>query len=158
WHVYETVTTPLTTQELSLATSLPRRDVPGLAFVRNAVRFATNPPEASASADTITLGHVMDTGVALGTPYTFDLNALVRHGLVTGTTGFGKSTTCRRLFLEVVKRGVPVLVIEPAKEEYAGWALSHNRTAPPDQHIRVYMPGVAQLDDVPVEPLHLNLF
>jgi hypothetical protein len=163
WHplgrMFEGVTTPLTTQELSLTTSLPRRDVPGLRFVRNAVRFATNPPPSDKSANTITLGHVTDTGVALGTPYTFDLNSLVRHGLVTGTTGFGKSTTCKRLFLEVVKRGVPVLVIEPAKEDYVRWALEYNGKEDDEaKRIGIYMPGVRQLDGVPLGELRLNVF
>jgi uncharacterized protein DUF87 len=162
WHplggIFESVTTPLNTQELSLATSLPRRDVPGLRFVRHAVRFAANPPLLSASATTITLGHIMDTGVALGMPYTFDLHTMVRHALVTGTTGFGKSTTCRRLFLEVMQRAIPVLVVEPAKDEYVRWALEYNRGVPEAQRLRIYMPGVEDLDGTPLSALRLNPF
>jgi hypothetical protein len=60
--MFETITTPLNTEELSIATSLPRRDVPGLRFVRSAVRFATNPPELPSGKEAITIGNVMDMG------------------------------------------------------------------------------------------------
>ncbi|MBO4468393.1 MAG: hypothetical protein J5766_03740, partial [Clostridia bacterium] len=47
WHLlgkeYQFVSTPVNTKELSLVTSLPRRDVPGLRFIKTAVRFANNP-------------------------------------------------------------------------------------------------------------------
>jgi hypothetical protein len=162
WHplgsMYESITTPLNTEELSLATSLPRRDVPGLRFVRNAVRFATNPPLLDDGADAITLGRVMDTGVSLGIEYAFDVNTLVQHALVTGITGSGKSTTCRRLLTEVIGRGLPTLVIEPAKDEYVSWAIKHNEAAPEAQRIQVYMPGVSAFDGTPVQPLLLNPF
>lgn len=162
WHplgsIFESVTTPLNTEELSLATSLPRRDVPGLRFVRNAVRFATNPPQVGKSDDSISIGQVMDTGVALEMDYAFDINSLAKHALVTGVTGSGKSTTCRRLIAEMTKRQLPVLIIEPAKEEYVQWALRHNREHPEQPPIQVFMPGVEQVDGQPVQPLQLNPF
>jgi DNA helicase HerA-like ATPase len=157
--MYEAVATPLNTEELSITTSLPRRDVPGLRVVRNAVRFANNPPPLEASKDAITLGHVLDTGVSLSLDYSFDVNALVRHALVTGVTGSGKSTTCRRLLKEVGSRGLPMLVIEPAKDEYVRWAVEHNQGVPDDQRIRVYMPGGSDYyDEADVRPLRLNPF
>jgi hypothetical protein len=157
--MYEAVATPLNTEELSITTSLPRRDVPGLRFVRNAVRFANNPPLVEAGEDAVTLGHVLDTGVSLSLDYSLDVNALVRHTLVTGVTGSGKSTTCRRLVKEVVSRGLPVLVIEPAKDEYVRWAIEHNEGVPEDQRIQVYAPGGSDLyAGTEVLPLHLNPF
>lgn len=162
WHplgpLYEGVSTPLNTEELSIATSLPRRDVPGLRFVHNAVRFATNPPRLLGSAEVVPLGRIMDAGVTLGIDYAFDVNTLVRHSLVTGITGSGKSTTCRRVVTEIISRGLPVLVIESAKDEYVRWAIAYNKTKPEEQRIRLFMPGVTEIEGAAVQPLRLNPF
>jgi hypothetical protein len=156
--MYETFSTPLNTEELSLATSLPRRDVPGLRFVRNAVRFATNPPRLKEGSDVATLGRVMDTGVALDMMYTFDFNSLVRHALVTGVSGSGKSTTCRILIEKVISRKIPVLIIEPAKDEYVRWAINYNKQADEENQISIFMPGVGEFEGVPLQELKLNPF
>lgn len=162
WHplgpLFEAVTTPLNTEELSLATSLPRRDVPGLRFVRNAVRFATNPPPSDESQDLIRLGRLVDTGVSLSLPYAFSLHSLSSHTLITGTTGSGKSTTSQRLIGEVLRLGIPVLIIEPAKDEYARWAIALNAGTPPEKRVRVFMPGRESLDGTPLETLRINPF
>ena len=51
WHMlgdaYQYLSTPLNTEELSLETSLPRKDVPGLRFVRSS-SFASSPACRSA--------------------------------------------------------------------------------------------------------------
>jgi hypothetical protein len=151
--MYEGVATPLNTEELSLTTSLPRRDVPGLRFVRNAVRFASNPPLLAAGARALAFGDVLDMGIPVGSEYAIDVDSLVRHVLVTGVTGSGKSTTCRRILEAAVDQGVPALVVEPAKDEYVRWALERG-----PGEIRVYMPGGAGLYGDAVEPLHLNPF
>jgi len=161
--MYAGITTPLNTEELSITTSLPRRDVPGLRFVRNAVRFASNPPPLAAGADRITLGRILDTGISLEQTYDLDINTLVRHALVTGVTGSGKSTSCRRLIAEVLDRNLPVLVVEPAKEEYMTWALARNALIdegklPEQQRITVYVAGPREGDGSDVEPLRLNPF
>jgi DNA helicase HerA-like ATPase len=161
--MYAGVATPLNTEELSITTSLPRRDVPGLRFVRNAVRFASNPPPLTAGTDRITLGRILDTGISLEQTYDLDINTLVRHALLTGVTGSGKSTTCRRLLAEVLDRGLPVLVVEPAKEEYMTWALARNALIdagqlPGEQRIAVYVAGARDGDGTEIEPLRLNPF
>lgn len=162
WHplgrMYESVATPLNTEELSIATSLPRRDVPGLRFVRNAVRFATNPPNLAADENCITIGNVMDTGVELEMPYAFDLKSLVKHALVTGVTGSGKSTTCRRLLEEVVSRKIPALIVEPTKDEYVRWALVQNKQRPPEDQIQIFVPGWDAFEGVTLQQLKLNPF
>ena len=161
WHLfgrpYQYVSTPMNTEELSLATSLPRRDVPGLRFVKTAVRFANNPAPIQ-SEDKLILGKVVDTGVAQSNPYCIDVHALVRHALVTGSTGCGKSTTCKTLLNAVLERNIPVLVIEPAKDDYVRWALEMNKELPEDKQFRIYMPGVERFDGVRCRRLKLNPF
>lgn len=160
WHLfgkhYQYLSTPMNTRELSLATSLPRRDVPGLRFVKTAVRFANNPAEVA--EDKITIGNIVDTGVVQETSYDIDVNSLVRHALVSGSTGSGKSTTCKRIISEVLRRDIPIMVIEPAKDDYVRWAVEMNKHLPSEKQFKIFMPGVTDVDGVSVKPLHLNPF
>lgn len=158
WHIlgqrFEYLSTPLNTTELAITTSLPRRDVPGLRFVKTAVRFANNP--AVITGDSITLGNIVDTGVVQNSRYEIDVHSLVRHALVAGSTGSGKSTTCKRILSEVIDRDIPTLIIEPAKDDYVHWALNMNRHLPKEKRFRVFMPGATEIDGCPVEELHIN--
>ncbi len=162
WHVlgrmYESLTTPLTTQELSLATSLPHNDVPGLRFVRNAVHFAANPAVVRQKENAIVLGQLMDMGAQQVSDYAMDVNALVRHTLVAGSTGSGKSTTCKRILREVLGKNIPVLIIEPAKDDYVTWAMEMNKTLPEQSRFTIYMPGADEFDGVELPQFHLNPF
>lgn len=164
--MYQYVSTPLNTEELSIATSLPRRDVPGLRFIKTSVRFANNP--AQVEGDTICLGKVVDIGVVQNNEYRIDPNALVRHALVAGSTGSGKSTTCKTIIKEVLNRDIPVLIIEPAKDDYVRWAIGYNQKIDSDSSLseeekdkkkfQIYMPGVESLEGVRVNRLKLNPF
>ncbi len=160
WHIfgtyYQYLSTPINTKELSLVTSLPRRDVPGLRFVKTAVRFANNPAELK--DDRITLGRIVDTGIVQSNTYDIDPNSLVRHALVTGSTGSGKSTTCKQILEEVMKRDVPIMVIEPAKDDYVRWAIEMNRYLPEEKQFKIYMPGVEEFEGTRIEQLKLNPF
>lgn len=162
WHIlgkrYQYLSTPMNTAELSLATSLPRRDVPGLRLTKTAVRFANNP--APLTGDSISLGHVMDMGVEQSNEYKIDPNALVRHCLVAGTTGGGKSTTCKRIITQVMERKVPVTILEPAKDDYIRWAIEQNKTLPEKERFLLFMPGVDPMEygNAGFEPLRINLF
>jgi len=164
--IYQYISTPLNTEELSIATSLPRRDVPGLRFVRTSVRFANNP--APVTGDTICLGKVVDTGVMQSNEYRIDPNALVRHAIVSGSTGSGKSTTCKTIINEVMDRGVPVMIIEPAKDDYVRYAIGHNKRLDEDASLTdsereqkkftIYMPGLDGLDGARFSRLKINPF
>lgn len=166
WHLfgkyYQYLSTPMNTKELGLATSLPRRDVPGLRFVKTAVRFANNPAEVD--RDKITIGRIVDTGIEQCTTYDIDVNSLVRHALVAGSTGSGKSTTCKRILSEILRpsggleRNIPVLIVEPAKDDYVRWALEMNKVLPPEKQFNIYMPGVKEFEGHPIEQLMINPF
>lgn len=166
WHLfgkyYQYLSTPMNTKELGLATSLPRRDVPGIRFVKTAVRFANNPAEVG--KDKITIGRIVDTGIEQCTTYDIDVNSLVRHALVAGSTGSGKSTTCKRILSEILHpsggldRNIPILIVEPAKDDYVRWALEMNEVLPPEKQFKIYMPGVMEFEGHPIEQLRINPF
>lgn len=149
WHLlgkaYQYLATPMNTEELSLATSLPRKDVPGLRFVRSSVRFASN-PGIDQSADCLPMGHIIDSGIVQSNEYKIDINSLVRHSLIVGSTGCGKTTTCKTIINEVFARDIPVLIIEPVKDEYVRWAIEQNKVLPEDKQINIFMPGVKNLE------------
>ena len=164
---YQYLSTPMNTEELSLATSLPRRDVPGLRFVKSSVRFASNSAQAK-KEDTICLGHMVDIGVVQKNEYRIDTDALVRHAIVAGSTGSGKSTTCKAIISEVLNKDIPVMIIEPAKDDYVRWAIDYNRKlqnssdlSPEGKERRsfqIFMPCLDSFDGVKLEKLELNPF
>lgn len=167
WHMlgnaYQYLSTPLNTEELSLETSLPRKDVPGLRFVRSSVRFANN-PGANDCKGMLSMGKIIDSGVVQGNDYSIDVNSLVKHSLIVGSTGCGKTTTCKTIINEVLNRNIPVLIIEPAKDEYVRWAVKWNEEHP-ENPVNIYMPGVKNLEMFGVKegaralsPLKLNPF
>lgn len=158
WHIfgqpYQYISTPVNTQELSIFTSLPRKDVPGLRFVKTAVRFANN-PGTQLSSDLIKIGTIKDYGIEQVSDYKLDINALVRHSLIVGSTGSGKSTTCRNLLNNILESGRKVLIIEPAKEEYIRWAINEKKSG---KKINIFMPGCNTFEGERVEQLKLNPF
>lgn len=167
WHMlgnaYQYLSTPLNTEELSLETSLPRKDVPGLRFVRSSVRFANN-PGANNATGMLSMGKIIDSGVVQGNDYSIDINSLVKHSLIVGSTGCGKTTTCKTIINEVLDRNIPVLIIEPAKDEYVRWAIKWNKEHP-GKKVNIYMPGVKNLEIFGVKegpraisPLKINPF
>ena len=133
------LTTPLGTEELSLLTNLPQREIAGIPLVPTTV-FSLNvsPPQPG----DVILGHLLEGGRSTSMLYPISPRTLTKHALVTGITGSGKTTTCLRLLNELQQQRIPFLVIEPAKDEYVAWAIQQNTILPPERRIRVYMPGV----------------
>ena len=115
-------------------------------FVRSSVRFASNSGLGDPNAATLSMGHIIDSGVEQTNDYSIDVNALVRHSLIVGSTGCGKTTTCKTIINEVLNRDIPVLIIEPAKDEYVRWAIKQNQNLPDDRKINIFMPGVKNLE------------
>jgi DNA helicase HerA-like ATPase len=135
------LTTPLNTEELALLINLPQREIPGVQLMPVA-DFSLNPPPVE--PDSIVLGTVLDSGEATKLVYPLHLVNLTKHVLITGITGSGKSTTCRKILNSLNNEQKAFLVIEPAKDEYLQWAIRFNETLPndSDQRIKIYAPGV----------------
>lgn len=140
-YLFENLTTPLTTAELSLLTNYPRREIPGIQLIPTA-DFSLN--RNMPTENSVILGKLIDAGTETKLPYGLEINSLSKHTLITGITGSGKSTTCQKLLSELQQRHIPYLVIEPAKDEYVDWAMQINDRLPPDSpnRIAIYIPGI----------------
>ncbi len=104
----------LSAHELGILTALPQKEIPGLAL-REEVEFGMNMPTVG-EENRIFLGHLVQDGTERKDLSAYlDAEAFDKHIFVTGVTGSGKTTTCKKLLLEWDK---PFLVIEPAKTEY----------------------------------------
>jgi hypothetical protein len=104
---------------LAALAGLPRREVPGVRLLDVGYFDVTaeSSGEHEVSVGTILDGQDRAVG-ELGVP----LATLNRHALVTGATGSGKSQTVRHLLEQLTRSGVPWLVVEPVKSEYASMA------------------------------------
>ncbi len=113
---FDALATCLTTDELAVLTSLPRRDVPGLPM-RSVGEFALAVPPAR--EDAIRIGALVDSQDRELDAVTLGAAELNRHVFITGMTGYGKTTTAKTLLTEARSvLGIPFLVIEPVKAEY----------------------------------------
>lgn len=156
--VFENLTTPLNTGELSLLANLPLREMPGMSMQPSAF-FSLNPPKVQDPARALQIGRLLEGGEEIGDlNYELDLNTLTRHVFITGITGSGKSNTCRRVITSLMERGKNFLVIEPAKDEYVQLALAFNQAGTFGRKIAVYIPGRTEWGGCPVEELQLNPF
>ncbi len=171
WHllgkVYQYISTPVNTEELSLFTSLPRKDVPGIRFVKNVARFANNPGKNTNTDDLVKIGNIVDTGIQQSNQYTISVDSLVRHSLIVGSTGCGKTTTCKTLINAVLEKKKPVLIIEPAKDEWVRWAIKQNEeidkmnlSQEEKEHrkIVIFEPGLTMFEGTKLSNLRLNPF
>jgi hypothetical protein len=156
--VFESLTTPLNTEELSLLANLPLREMPGIPL-QPAASFSLNPPATRDSRTALQIGRLLEGGEEVGDlNYEVDVDSLTRHVFITGITGSGKSNTCRRLLSSLMERGKNFLVIEPAKDEYVKLALAYNQSATFDRKIAVYVPGRQEWGGQPLGTLQLNPF
>lgn len=167
WHVfgglYESLSTPMTTEELAIVMGLPRKDVPGIRIKKDAVEFSTNPPAVEEGERWVVLGDILDMGAPTGDLYRFDLDQLNRHAVNVGSNGGGKSFTTRVLLEGSMAHGVPFLVIDPVKLDYVYWADRYNQEHAEEtgfRPIRIYAPSMTSIPGVktPLTPLRMNPF
>lgn len=95
----------------------PRRELPGIRMIEPPLFDVT--PEHSGE---VPLGTVLDDADQPVGEFGIALDTLNRHTFVAGATGSGKSQTVRHILEGLHHAGVPWLVIEPAKAEYAAMA------------------------------------
>lgn len=156
--IFESLTTPLNTVELSLLANLPLHEMPGLP-VQPSADFSLNPPKISDPDQVMRIGTVLEGGQEIeGLNYDVDINTLTRHIFITGITGSGKSNTCRRLLSSLLEHDRNFMVIEPAKDEYVQLALAYNQSGKFKRKIAVYMPGREIYAGQPLEQMTLNPF
>ncbi len=110
-----TISSWVSTKELSIMTGLPQKEVIGLPL-KEEVEFGLNIRKQNIEKeDKILLGNLVRSGLALDIEVEIDKNHLNKHTFITGVTGSGKTTTCQRI---LKSSEMPFLVIEPAKTEY----------------------------------------
>ncbi len=90
---------------------------------------------APAPRNALQIGRLVQGLRDTSVPYRIERDALVRHGLVAGLTGSGKSNTCKLIVQQLAASNVPILIVEPAKAEYRGlqfrtYTLGDERVAP----------------------------
>src|SRR5690606_11344181 len=96
----------------------------------------------------IRLGFVLDRALRPCGELRVPLSSLNRHTFVCGATGSGKSQTVRHLLEEATRQGIPWLVLEPAKPEYARMAARL-----PEHRVVVVRPGDPDAVPAGIDPL-----
>lgn len=119
---YLTPATLVSSREMALQLSLPRRST-STVVVQETAAFGRkvqtlNSDAAGTNSRTISLGQVRHLWTDLPQNVELDLDQLTSHTLITGSTGSGKSNTVYALLAQAIEKGIPFLVIEPAKGEY----------------------------------------
>ena len=110
----------VSTNELAIHMGLPRHSVRGLPVVEHA-QFAQEVITRKKSSDkSIYLGEIYNLGQQTETKVKLDVDSLSMHTFITGSTGSGKSNAIYHLLSEIRRKGIPFLVVEPAKGEYKG--------------------------------------
>ena len=106
-------------KELPLFMGIPQRSVSGLTVCAIAEfgRSVFTVDDSRGKGD-LDFGHIYHMGKVEKTPVYLDVNSFTSHCFIAGSTGSGKSNTTYLLLHEFAKRGIPFLVVEPAKGEY----------------------------------------
>lgn len=113
----------ISTKELAIEMSLPRKSVCGLPVIEHAVfgqQIVKNDAISisNAHSDSISLGNVYHLNTKADVSVNLDMRSLTMHTFITGSTGAGKSNTVYHILDELSAQKIPYLVIEPAKGEY----------------------------------------
>lgn len=101
--------------ELPLHLGLPTKSVAGLSVIEHA-EFGRNVKTEEPGIGIGQIYHMGETDKNMSV--SLNLKSLTSHTFVTGSTGTGKSNTVYQLIDKVRSKGIPFMVIEPAKGEY----------------------------------------
>jgi len=139
--------TLLTSGQLAQYVQFPRIDTPGFS-VRTVPRFHAAPSPIAEGSKTFVLGKICVAN-SIGPEYRLGVNGLVKHALVAGVTGVGKTTTVFHILKSLRSHELPFLVIEPAKREYR----SMLKDPVLSKNLKIYTLG-----NVGVSPFTINPF
>lgn len=134
---YKELKTVLTTKELSYLINFPLRSVPGISVIDSTPDFSLNIEGGNETG--FVLGSLLYGGSKTDLCYSIPIDSLVKHTLLSGINGSGKTNTVEAI-LNGINGKLPFLVIEPAKTEYVDWAIQYNNEHP-DTPIDIYIPG-----------------
>jgi len=148
---------------LAALTGLPRGEVPGVRVLEPGCFDVTSETTGGAASDAviepgsgdpldepvIELGAILDGQDRKVGTFRVPLATLNRHAFVTGATGAGKSQTVRHMLEQLTRAGIPWLVIEPVKSEYAAMASRIAGTG----HVTVINPSDPAAVPLSVNPL-----
>lgn len=138
----ESLTTYLTTEELSCFINLPQRSVPGISVVDYSTNFSLTPQRIKEGTKTLEIGHLVYSGSTSNIDVKLPIDTLSRHALVCGVNGSGKTNTILSVLEGFMKNDRPFFVIEPAKTEYVDWAIGYNKSiTDPKKKIKIFIPG-----------------
>ncbi|MBL4940039.1 MAG: ATP-binding protein [Rhodospirillaceae bacterium] len=117
-----THTSLISTREIAVAMSLPRKSLPGIPVYDAAPfgRSVTRLDGAQNDKKTISVGKVSNYGTSdQYLDVDLDVQSLSGHMFVTGSTGAGKSNVIYSVIERLYRNhNIPFLIIEPAKGEY----------------------------------------
>lgn len=110
----------LNSEELAVLTRFSKREWPGYGIFEHA-QFGLNVPDTPGhQGSTLRVGAILDGANPVGLELQIPRSDLAKHAFVVGVTGSGKTNTCFSLLEQIWNggKGVPFLIIEPAKSEY----------------------------------------
>lgn len=120
-----TVAQPVGLKDLPNYLSLPVRSVPGLVITSHApfardVIYQNQNFGGSQDGGKVEIGCIYHLGAEdKRTTVSLNVDDLTKHLFVTGCTGVGKSNFCYQLLDKLAAKDIKMLIIEPAKGEYA---------------------------------------
>jgi hypothetical protein len=106
----------ITPNEVATLAAFPFKPRSGFIY-RDFVRFGTEVAHDIIGEQKIPIGF-LDTGFKTSIDIEIPTRDVIRHILVTGVTGSGKTTTIKHILSGCHQKKLPFLVIEPAKSEY----------------------------------------
>ena len=103
----------VSSSELSIQAGIPQKSVPGVAIVKYSkfAREVLYSDKLSSFENEINLGNIYHLGSDEKSKVNLNVNSLVSHTFITGSTGSGKSNTVYNIISELSKRDINFLVI-----------------------------------------------
>ena len=105
-------------EELAISAGWPQKSLPGVPVFDFAQFGREIICQDSGSERELHLGKIYHMGEDSDIDVSLDMDNLTAHTFITGSTGTGKSNVTYKILQELSIKGIPWLVIEPAKGEY----------------------------------------